>query len=150
MPHNSNRIPADTLKKLRLKLEALPPKPKVDYSRQETVKELETLIRHAVGNLGYSITDIAGFYSEQAWTISPSTISGFLRDLAPKQIIKKPRKVLRGSQPRTPVPVAPVEDLSHSTEAQEFSPQDMVAEFPDEDAERDEHLIRAHYPPEIR
>ena len=39
---------AEMLAQLRNTLETLPPKPKAAYTRQETVKELEALIRHAV------------------------------------------------------------------------------------------------------
>ena len=89
MSKKPTRISTENLEKLRARLEELPPRPKTDHSRQETVEMLQAQIRHAVNTLGYSFADVAAFYRELGTEISPSSIASMLRELAPKASGKK-------------------------------------------------------------
>jgi CCR4-NOT transcriptional regulation complex NOT5 subunit len=89
MSKKPTRVSTENLEQLRARLEALPPKPKTDHSRQETVEMLQAQIRHAVNELGYSFADVAAFYRDLGTEISPSSIASMLRALSPKASGKK-------------------------------------------------------------
>ena len=138
------------LEQLRNTLENLPPKPRAAYTRQETVKELETLIRHAVSNLGYSIADIAAIYKDLGTEISASTISSILRDLAPKPAAKKTTQKRKAVPSVARTPAVPPADPMSVAATQEAADPAMLLESEEDDPDSDEHLIRAYCPPDLR
>jgi hypothetical protein len=143
MSKKPTRISTESLEKLRARLEALPPKPKTDHSRQETVELLQAQIRRAVMELGYSFADIADFYKELGTEISPSSIASMLRELAPKASGKKPavkqRKMDAKAKHDTAVPASqPALPEPQLFAAPGASPED-VWEFEDD-------LISRHSP----
>jgi hypothetical protein len=147
MSKKPTRISTDTLEKLRARLKALPPKPKADHSRQDTVRELQAEIRHAVSELGYSFTDIAAFYEELGAEVSPSSIASMLRELAPKAPSKKaaakPRKATVREKDTLVVP--PQQTVF--AVPQDLAPYEVL---PDEDEELFEHIINASLHPDLR
>lgn len=73
------RIPRDRIEQLRQMLDALPAKPRTEFSARETVVALESEIRAALDDRGYTLRDIATLISSEDAPISLSTLTTALR-----------------------------------------------------------------------
>ena len=147
MSKKPTRIYTEVVEKLRARLESLPPKPKTDHSRQDTVAMLQTQIRHAVSELGYSFTDIAALYEELGAEVSPSSIASMLRELAPKAPSKK-----AAAKPRKPNAREKDNAVVPPPQTVFAVPQDLAPDevLPDEDEKLFEHIVNASLHPDQR
>lgn len=116
------RIPRDRIEQLRQMLDALPAKPRMEFSARETVVALEREIRAALDDRGYTLRDIATLISSEDAPISLSTLATALRKPrtnagAPKKTAVAGKDVLKSGadaearhqqeQPAAPAPTVP-------------------------------------------
>lgn len=98
-------IPPDVLAQIRHTLAHLPPKPAPALTRRAAVAQLEGEIRHAIAHLGYSLTDIAEFFTAAGAAVQPDTIGNALRNLRPKAAPK--RRTAKHAKPADATGIAP-------------------------------------------
>lgn len=104
-----------TLETIRLRLASLPPKPKSDFTKNESVVELEVEIE-AVMDLGHSLNDITKIFEEEGLDITPKVLAVVLRKLRAKRLIemnveKATSKAVTGKRTRTKDAKVPAPDI---------------------------------------
>ena len=104
-----------TLETIRLRLASLPPKPKSDFTKNESVAELEADIE-AVMDLGHSLNDITKIFEEEGLDITPEALAVVLRKLRAKRlneinVEKAKSKAVTGKRTRTKDAKVPAPDI---------------------------------------
>lgn len=96
------KIHRNVVEELRRQLAALQPKVKIELSLRETVAELETEIRYAVSDLGYSFADVAQMLQDAGSPVSPSTLQSYLSEGITTQKAKKGAKTTGSARTKNP------------------------------------------------